>query len=216
MLLLRLPGVYAPAEDTDLLLTSVLAEPLPPGARVCEIGTGSGRIALELAVAGAAEVVAVDIARRAVLGARLNAALRGLPVRARRSDLLAGVDGSFDLIVANPPYVPALTAAPRPHSKARAWDAGRDGRSILDRICADAPAHLNPGGALWIVHSGVCGPARTLDMLRSAGLVAEIVTKAEIPFGPVMRARRDWMREQGLLGPGENTETLVVIRGRRP
>jgi release factor glutamine methyltransferase len=215
-MLLRLPGVYAPAEDTRLLLDTVLREPLPPDARVCDLGTGSGLLALELAAAGAGEVVAVDIGRRAVLGARINAAVRGLPVRACRSDLLSGVDGLFDLIVANPPYVPALTAAPRPHSKARAWDAGRDGRSILDRICSDAPAHLKPGGSLWIVHSGVCRPERTVDALTACGLTAEVGAKAEIPFGPVMRARRAWMCAQGLLGPGENTETLVVIRGRRP
>ncbi len=213
-MLLRLPGVYAPAEDTRLLLDAVLAEPLPPHARVCDLGTGSGFLALGLAAAGAPDVTAVDIGRRAVLGARLNAALRGLPVRAHRSDLLAGVDGDFDLIVANPPYVPAFTSTPR-HSRARAWDAGRDGRSILDRICADAPARLKPGGSLWIVHSGVCGAERTIDMLTGYGLAAEIVEKAEIEFGPVMRARRAQLCAEGLLGPGDGTETLVVIRGRR-
>lgn len=214
-MLLRLPGVYAPAEDTRLLLDAVLAEPLPPNARVCDLGTGSGFLALGLAEAGAAEVVAVDIGRRAVMGARLNAALRGLPVRARRSDLLAGVDGLFDVIVANPPYVPALTAAPGKHSRARAWDAGRDGRSILNRICADAPAHLKPGGSLWIVHSGVCGADHTVDSLSASGLTAEIIEKAEIPFGPVMRARQAFLLAEGLIGPGDHMETLVVVRGRR-
>uniref|UniRef100_UPI0017C99398 50S ribosomal protein L11 methyltransferase n=1 Tax=Sporichthya sp. TaxID=65475 RepID=UPI0017C99398 len=67
-MLLRLPGVYAPAEDTRLLLDAVLAEPLPPHARVCDLGTGSGFLALGLAAAGAPDVTAVDIGRRAVLG----------------------------------------------------------------------------------------------------------------------------------------------------
>lgn len=215
MLLLRLPGVYAPQEDTQLLLSSVLAEPLPPHARVCELGTGSGHIALELAAAGAGEVVAVDIARRAILGTRINAALRRLPVRARRGDLLHGVAGLFDLIVANPPYVPSCSPPPGPHSRARAWDAGRDGRALLDRICRDAPSRLAPGGSLWLVHSALCDPGRTLALLTEQGLAAEVVKKDEIPFGPVMRSREAWLRAEGLIGPGDNTETLVVVRGHR-
>ncbi|HUR75348.1 MAG TPA: HemK2/MTQ2 family protein methyltransferase [Sporichthya sp.] len=215
MLLLRLPGVYAPAEDTELLLKTVLAEPLPPDARVCELGTGSGHIALGLAAAGAAEVIAIDVARRAILGTRINALLRRLPVRARRGDLLHNVDGQFDLIVANPPYVPCFNGDPGSHSKARAWDAGTNGRAFLDRIIREAPAHLKPGGALWLVHSSICDQERTLSMLAAEGLSAEIVAKDEIPFGPIMRSRAAWLRSEGLLGLGENTETLVVIRGTR-
>lgn len=215
MLLLRLPGVYAPAEDTQLLLDTVLTEPLSPSARVCELGTGSGHIALTLAAAGAGEVVAVDIARRAILGTRINAMLRRLPVRARRGDLLSGVPGLFDLIVANPPYVPSCDGPPGPHSRARAWDAGRDGRALLDRICRDAPARLAPGGSVWLVHSALCDPGRTVALLSEQGLTAEVVKKDEIPFGPVMRSREAWLRAEGLIGPGDNTETLVVIRGTR-
>ncbi|GAA0635327.1 methyltransferase [Sporichthya brevicatena] len=215
MLLLRLPGVYAPQEDTLLLLNTVLAEPLPPNARVCELGTGSGHIALELAAAGAGEVVAVDIARRAILGTRINAMLRRLPVQARRGDLLSGVAGLFDLIVANPPYVPTCDGPPPAHSRARAWDAGRDGRALLDRICRDAPGRLAPGGSVWLVHSALCDPGRTVALLSEQGLTAEVVKKDEIPFGPVMRSREAWLRAEGLIGPGENTETLVVVRGTR-
>ena len=215
MLLLRLPGVYAPAEDTQLLLSSVLAEPLPPDIRACELGTGSGHIALELAAAGAGEVIAVDVARRAILGTRINALLRRLPVRAHRGDMLHGVAGLFDLIVANPPYVPSPGPAARGHSKARAWDAGPDGRAFVDRICREAPSRLAPGGSLWLVHSALSDAGRTLALLTEQGLAAEVVTKEVIPFGPVMRSRAEWLRAEGLIGPGEDTETLVVIRGQR-
>jgi release factor glutamine methyltransferase len=197
-----------------LLLDAVLAGPLPPEARVCELGTGSGHIALSLARAGATEVVAVDIGRRAVLGTRLNALLRRLPVRAYRGDLLHGVAGEFDLIVANPPYVPSMEGPPAPHSRARAWDAGPDGRAFLDRICRDAPAHLACGGSLWLVHSALCDSGRTLGLLSSSGLAAEIVAKEEIPFGPVVRSREAWLRSEGLLPLGKKTETLVVIRAQ--
>lgn len=145
--LLRLPGTYAPQEDSHLLLETVLAEAPVAGARVLDLGTGTGRVALGLAAAGAASVTAVDISRRAVLTTRLNSLLSGVRVRARRGDLVDGLDDrQFDLIVANPPYVPSPGGPPGRHSRARAWDAGRDGREVLDRICALAPDRLVGGG----------------------------------------------------------------------
>jgi release factor glutamine methyltransferase len=212
MMLMRLPGVYRPQEDTELLLGTLLAEGPVRGSRVLDIGTGTGRVALALARAGAWEVVAVDLSRRAVLGARFNSLMNRAPVRVHRGDLFSGVAGRFDLIVANPPYVPCGSGGPRPHSRARAWDAGRDGRLHIDRICRRARAHLAERGELWLVHSAVCDAQRTLDVCDQNGLAAQIVAKEHIPFGPVMRERTGWMRACGLLGPDQESEELVVIR----
>jgi release factor glutamine methyltransferase len=72
-------------------------------------------------------------------------------VRTRHGDLLEAVHGErFDLIVANPPYVPAATDELPVNGAERAWDAGRDGRALIDRICATAPAHLRAGGSLLL------------------------------------------------------------------
>ncbi|MET8773018.1 methyltransferase, partial [Streptomyces sp. NPDC004658] len=103
-----------------------------------------------------------------------------------------------------------------PHGRARAWDAGRDGRLLLDRICRDAPALLRPAGVLLIVHSALSGPDRTLELLRDAGLKAAVVRRRWIAFGPVLRSREDWLRRSGLLAPAEDREELVVIRAERP
>jgi SAM-dependent methyltransferase len=82
-----------------------------PGARVLDVCTGSGVVALGAALGGAAEVTAVDVSRRAVLTVRLNAALNGVGVGALRGSLFAPVAGRrFDLISSNPPYLP--TAGP--------------------------------------------------------------------------------------------------------
>jgi release factor glutamine methyltransferase len=215
-LLLRVPGVYVPEHDSYLLLRTVLAaEPLD-GARVLDVGTGSGVVALGASLAGAADVTAVDVSRRAVFAARLNAVLNRVRLRAVRGDLLAPVrDRQFDLILANPPYVPAPDGPPGRHSAARAWDAGPDGRVLLDRICADAPGRLAPGGRLWLVHSALCGADRTLELLEAAGLAAEVVSTEDIPFGPVLRSRAGWLASRGLIPDGETTERLVVIRGVR-
>lgn len=216
---LVLPGVYAPQNDTALLAEALAGEPFEPGTRVLDVGTGSGALALVAARRGA-EVTAVDVSWRAVWTARLNARLSRLPVRIHRGNLFGPVRGrSFDVILANPPYVPAPDTRHGPRGRRRAWDAGRDGRLVLDRICRDAPPLLRPGGVLLIVHSALSDPGRTLDRLRAAGLKASVVRRRWIAFGPVLRSRRGWLRERGLLPADEaadEKEELVVIRAERP
>ncbi|ELS58610.1 HemK2/MTQ2 family protein methyltransferase [Streptomyces viridochromogenes] len=210
------PGVYAPQEDTDLLVGALLDEPLRRGADVLDVGTGSGALAIEAARRGT-RVTAVDVSWRAVCTARLNTWLARLPVRIRHGNLFTPVRGqSFDLILANPPYVPAPDARRAPHGAARSWDAGRDGRLVLDRICREAPALLRPGGVLLVVHSGLSCPGRTLASLREAGLKASVTRRRLIPFGPVLRSRERWLRDHGLLSATDQREELVVVRAELP
>jgi release factor glutamine methyltransferase len=207
--------VFAPRSDAPFLLEALRAEPGLRGGRVLDLCTGSGVLALGAARDGAGEVVAVDLSRRAVLSTRLNARRHGLGVRAARGDLFAAVAGRrFDLIISNPPYLPAPSERLPRHRAAQAWDAGCDGRAILDRICARAREHLDPGGAVLIVQSSVCGERRTLELLRESGLEAETVRRRSGPLGPLLRARVDHLRAAGLLGCDELTEELLVIRGR--
>ncbi|GIH24960.1 methyltransferase [Acrocarpospora phusangensis] len=213
MFLLRPPGVYRPQGDTALLAAVFGLIELRPGAEVLDVGTGTGAMAVVAAQRAGVRVTAVDRSMRAVLAARFNTLIRGLGVRVVHGDLFTPLNGQvFDLIVANPPYVPGNAAAPSAHSRARAWDAGLDGRGILDRVCSLAPAHLADGGSLLMVHSALNGVDASLRRLREAGLTAFVVARRREHFGPVMRARRRTLQLQGLLGPGHDDEELVVIR----
>jgi release factor glutamine methyltransferase len=182
---------------------------------VLDVCTGSGALAVCAAKRGARDVTAVDLSRRAVMTARINARLNGVRVRAVRSDLFSALDGQrFDVIVSNPPYVPAETDELPMSGPERAWDAGRDGRLVLDRLLAEAPAHLRPGGVLLVVHSEVCGFDRTAAAMESAGMEVDVALRQRGPLGPLMRARVRHLEEHALLPRGRREEDVRVLRGR--
>ncbi|MFD9700651.1 HemK2/MTQ2 family protein methyltransferase [Lentzea sp. NPDC059081] len=216
MRLLRAPGVYTPQEDTALLVEAMHAAAIPKNANVLDIGTGTGALALAAIDQGAAKVTGVDVSRRAVWTARINAAIHRMPLKVKLGNALNVIaDEHFDLVLANPPYVPAASACAAT-GPARAWDAGRNGRQLLDPLCARMKDLLTPGGVLLMVHSALCGVDTTLEQLRDSGLKASVVQRRWIPFGPVMRGRIDYLERNGLISQGQRHEELVVIRGDRP
>jgi release factor glutamine methyltransferase len=200
------PGVFSPLSDTRLLAERLRGEPRLRDGNALDLCTGSGALAVVAALAGAATVTAVDASRRAVTAARFNARLNGVRVRALCGDLFEPVAGErFDVIVSNPPYVPGEGAG-------RGFDAGEDGRELIDRVCAGLADHLVPGGVALLVHSSVCGEKATMSALEDAGLAAEVIDRRRGPLGPVMRARAPELRRRGLLEGDE--EELLVLRGR--
>jgi carbamoyltransferase len=124
----------------------VHAAPRHPTRRALDLCTGSGVQALS-ASRYSEHVTGVDINPRAVRFARFNAQLNGIDnVRFIEGDLYRALDEpSFDLILANPPFVPS------PHKALGFRDGGASGESILARIVAEADAHLSPHGVLHLV-----------------------------------------------------------------
>lgn len=212
-----LPGVFRPRSDALLLAAVMRERGLARDARVLDLFTGSGVLAVAAALEGARRVTAVDLSRRAVLSARLNALRNGVGDRLRsvRGDLFAPVDGErFELIVANPPYLPGDDEPPATGA-ARAWEGGRDGRLLVDRLCDGARERLAPGGALLLVQSSLTGEAETLDRLAAGGLPGRVVARRRGPLGPLARARAERLRAQGRLAPGSDEEELLVVLARR-
>jgi release factor glutamine methyltransferase len=205
-----LPGVFSPISDSWLLADALRRETLWEGARVLDLCTGSGALAITAAQRGAA-ATAVDVSRRAVLTARINARLNGVRVRALRGSLFEPVRSEqFDCIVSNPPYVPSTSDELPRTGASRAWDAGRDGRVLLDRIIGEAPAHLRPNGVLLLTHSTLIGEQETLERLRAGGLHAEVVERRRGPLGPLMQERK----REGVIPEHVHDEEVLIVRGQ--
>lgn len=144
-----------PRPETEQLVEYIADLPLPPRARILDLGTGSGVIVLSLAARfPAAEMHAADISEDALALARENAARSGLAERIHffQGHLLKEVAGAFDLIVANLPYIAAHEAvqlAPEVrHDPAVALYGGALGDELIRELIATAPAHLASGGTL--------------------------------------------------------------------
>lgn len=214
--------VYPPQEDSQLLIQAAVAAGVLPGARVADLCTGSGVVAIAAAAAGAGEVTAFDICPKAVRRTRLDALAAGVDIDVHRGSWARAVEfGPYDVVLANPPYVPKAPEVdgepiPATAGPSRAWDAGPDGRMVLDPMCAAAPLLLNEGGTMLVVHSECANVQRTLADLRAQGMRAEVVAQQLIPFGPVMTARAPWLMRAGLLPRGSRHERIVVIRADAP
>ncbi len=148
--------VLDPRPDTETLVDWAL-ELLPPdsAAAVVDLGTGSGAIALALLHARPGlRMLAVDASTGALEVAGANAQRLGLPLQLHHGDWLAGIDGTFDLLVSNPPYIadtdPHLPALR--HEPLSALVSGPDGLDAIRTLAAQAPARLRPGGWLLLEH----------------------------------------------------------------
>jgi release factor glutamine methyltransferase len=215
-------GVYAPQHDSVLLTEVMQRTELARDGRVVDLCTGSGVAAIGAALQGAAGVLAFDVSAPAVRCARANALAAGVDVDVRIGTWSrATTFAPFDLVVCNPPYVPEppegdVEVIPTHAGPATAFNAGVDGRTVLDPLCATAPDLLADDGTMLIVHSEFSDVDASLAVLRHAGLKASVIARQWVPFGPVLSARAGWLQRRGLLERGRRVEELVVIRADVP
>ena len=184
--------VLIPRPETEILLDEVLewaAAHAGEQARGLDLGTGSGAIALSLALEGPFElVVATDTSAAALEIARCNAEASGLAdkVEFRLGSYFDPVEEGevFDLVVSNPPYV-AEGEAPSLEPEVREWEpgdalfAGPDGLGALRAIVAGAGSHVRPGGLLALeVGAGQAGPV--VAMLEDTGEYVDVRVRRDL------------------------------------
>jgi release factor glutamine methyltransferase len=162
------PRVLIPRPETEHVVEAALG--LPAGARVCDVGTGSGAIALALkSERPDLAVVATDVSADALSVAAANAARLGLEVELVQGDLLDAVRGPLDAVISNPPYVEdGARLAPEivGHEPALALRAGPDGLDVLRRL---VPAVAASGAAFAAVEVGAGQAAAVAALLREVG-----------------------------------------------
>jgi len=149
--------VLIPRPETEHLVETALAYlRLRPGSTVLDLGTGSGAIAISIALESSAPVLASDISLEALSVAERNRRGYGAPVFYFAADLLAPVRlASVDLLVSNPPYVPGSDAA-NMQAEVRDWEphvalfAGATGLEIYRRLISQAECAVKPGGRLML------------------------------------------------------------------
>ena len=155
----------------ELILNQIPAS-TSPGARLADVGTGSGVLAITLALERPGlEVVATDLSADTLALARENARVYEVESRIAwlQTDLLSGVDPDFDFLVANLPYVPTAEIAKLSrevqHDPLMALDGGKDGLDVIRRLVGQAPSRLKPEGRVFL-EIGISQSGGVVDVLE--------------------------------------------------
>ena len=202
-------GVYAPQHDSHLLVDVLARTGLAAGHRVADLCTGSGVVAIAAADQGASAVTGLDICPRAVRCARANALAAGVEIEVHLGSWTRAMEfRPFDVVVCNPPYVPEASGGdaekiPTEAGPAWAWNAGPDGRLVLEPLCAAAPDLLADGGTMLLVQSEFAGIAQTLNRCkRSAWPPKSLPSSAFRSVRYFGRGRSGWNGPAGC-GPAD-------------
>ncbi|MGQ0686488.1 peptide chain release factor N(5)-glutamine methyltransferase [Bradyrhizobium sp.] len=191
------PATLVPRPDTEtvveLALEMLRENPARQGARIADLGTGTGAILLALlSELHGAVGTGTDISQEALQTARGNAARQGLADRTSfiRCDYAAGLTGTFDLIVSNPPYIRSgdiagLAVEVRDHDPRAALDGGPDGLDAYRALIPQAARILAPGAVL-VVEAGQGQAGEIEGLMAAAGLTPHRSPRADL--GGIPRA----------------------------
>jgi len=169
-------AVYQPAEDSNLLAEAAV-DHVDPDDLVLEVGTGSGYVADLVAERTGARVVASDVNPHACRQARE----RGLDVV--RADLVAPFrDGSLDVVLFNPPYLPTVPEEARDDWMEVALSGGESGREVVDPFVDDVGRVLAPDGVVLLLVSSLTGVDAVVERAAERGFSAVALVDESFPF----------------------------------
>ncbi len=152
-------NVYEPAEDSYLLAKAVQEKAF---GKVLDLGTGSGIQGITAALMGC-DVTFSDIDENAVSCAKMNAELNKVKGKFVKSDLFSKIDGKFNTIIFNPPYLPSKKGGKKVHS----LDGGGDGREVIDRFLADYKEYVLPKHTILLIESSFNSFEQDVEKLRA-------------------------------------------------
>ena len=189
-------GVLIPRLDTEFLVEEALME-ITDGAKVLDLCCGSGCIIISLAkLTNNMEAFASDISEEALELTRRNAEKLEVNINLIKSDVFDSIDGSFDFILSNPPYIksreiPELMEEVRDHDPLSALDGGEDGLDFYRRIAEGAGDRLKGGGMLLMEIGHDEGEA-VRDIFETAGYKEVQVLKDYSGNERVVKCLKSW------------------------
>jgi release factor glutamine methyltransferase len=186
------PGVFTPTEGSLLLWKLLAQRGTGRDQRCLDVGCGTGLLAIQLALNGAASVDAIDLQRRAVANTLANAFRNGVAerVNAREIDLYSYTpESAYDVVVASLYQVPVDPFGRATHRPLDYW-----GRNLLDHLLGLLPRLLAPGGVAYVMQLSILGQLRTAEVLEEAGLVAKVADYSFFRFSPLFDENREQIR----------------------
>jgi release factor glutamine methyltransferase len=166
--------IYEPSEDSYLLEKEV--KKYSKNKLVLDIGTGSGIQALASLNSGAKEVTASDIDNESIL--HLKKAVKDHKIKIIKSDLFNNIEGKYDLIVFNPPYLPEDKNEDK--ESAKATTGGKRGDEIIIKFLNQVPNHLNKEGIILLLLSSLTPRDKILSLLSKNRMKHERIAKENL------------------------------------
>lgn len=170
------PKVYPPSDDSFLLADNIHVK---EGEKVLDMGTGCGIQGIIASKMGGV-VTSADLNREALKCTRRNAELNGVDITFVKSDLFEDTEGEFDLIMFNPPYLPAEPLDYDDELK-MSWEGGDTGREITDRFIEGVEGHLSEEGRVLLIQSSISMPENTSPFTR-CGLTGDVIDEKPLFF----------------------------------
>lgn len=194
------PDVLCPRQDTEVLVEEALSQ-LRPGDRILDVCTGSGCVILSLLhFSKECTGTAADLSEKALEVAKKNGETLGIACSFVHSDLFENIEGSYDVIVSNPPYIATkeidtLEPEVRDHEPRMALDGMEDGLFFYRRIVREAAAYLNPGGRL-LFEIGYDQGEAVSEMMKKAGydrvrVVKDLAGLDRVVMGVLIKEEKD-------------------------
>ncbi|MBI4018802.1 MAG: methyltransferase [Candidatus Aenigmarchaeota archaeon] len=173
-------SVYYPEEDS-LLLAEVVSEKVKKGTAFLEIGCGAGLSSIVAAKKGAT-VTAIDINQDAVTATGKNANFNNVNIKTIVSDLFSSIEGKFDIIAFNPPYLPADESDKYLGNSKAQLVSGPTGRETIYAFLNQAATYLKKDGMIFFIISSLSGEKEVLALCNRYGFKASVIKREKIEW----------------------------------